>query len=101
MGQPHVLYMIEFDTVVPIKKTFCPISRWDNLISLAAQQRVTLEEALNRSRCFHDNWKKEADWLTEAERQTNADWSPHALPQTCDTDLEQHKVLYCTSTYIQ
>ena len=66
-------------------------------MSLAAPRRVTLEEALNRARCFHDNWKKEADWLSDAERQIYADWSPHALPQTCDTDLEQHKVPYCTS----
>ena len=60
--------------------------------TLAAERRSLLDAALERARCFHDNWKKESDWLTEAERRAYADWTPRGLPETCAEEIREHEV---------
>lgn len=67
--------------------------RWEKLKSLAVERRACLEEALQRANKFHANWKKESDWLTDAERRAYADWTPRGLPETCEVEIREHEVL--------
>ncbi|CAI8055159.1 Dystonin, partial [Geodia barretti] len=66
--------------------------KWDHLKALAAERRSSLDTALERAQRFHDNWKRESDWLTEAERRAYADWTPCGLPETCDEEIREHEV---------
>ena len=71
---------------------FCHPDRWEHLKSLAAERRSLLDTALQRAQHFYDNWKRESDWLTEAERRAYADWTPRGLPETCDEEIKEHEV---------
>ena len=66
--------------------------RWSNLKALAKERRSLLDKALEKAQQFHDRWKKESDWLTEAERGAYADWTPHGLPETCAAEITEHEV---------
>ncbi len=59
---------------------------------LAADRNSVLEEALPRAQSFNDRWKKELTWLKNAEARAYADWRPCGLTQTCQEDLDKHKV---------
>ena len=82
--------IIRGSTVLPA----CLYHRWERLKSLAAERRSSLDTALERARHFHDNWKRESDWLTEAERRAYADWMPRGFPETCDEEIGEHEVCF-------
>ena len=43
------------------------IQRWANLKKLASERKALLDKALKKG-CFHDNWKKESDWIHHCPR---------------------------------
>ena len=60
---------------------------------------MTLNDAMEKASDFREAWKKEVDWLNEAERQAYADWKSCGLPETCEADIYKHEV--CNILQIQ
>ena len=59
---------------------------------MAADRNATLTDAMEKAKDFHDSWKMEVGWLSEAERKAYADWKPSGLPETCGADIKNHEV---------
>lgn len=55
-------------------------------------RRQLLEEALQRAEAFRVVFQEEMLWLNSANDQLAAEWHPHGLSESCEEEIEQHKV---------
>jgi DNA repair exonuclease SbcCD ATPase subunit len=65
---------------------------WDALKDLTSDKHLKLSAALERTRGFHSNKKSITDRLIQLEDSTTLEWKPHGLPETCQRDIDEHKV---------
>ena len=59
--------------------------------SLAADKHLTLSTAHERARVFHSDLREIVKKFNDAEEQALMEWKPHAFPNSCQKDLEDHQ----------
>ena len=67
--------------------------RWKSLSEAMAKRKAKLDEALEKTREFKVVFQQETLWLNAADDQISIEWSPRGLPEKCEEEIEQHKVM--------
>ena len=67
--------------------------RWNGLDEAMTKRREELEKALEKAKEFRVVFQQETMWLNSADDQLTMEWSPRGLPEKCQAEIEQHKVV--------